>query len=178
MALSVEKVRHEMLRGILVPRDLVNRALSKTAAKLDAKETKFFSHKGEVVETHEVEDHGIQLQAADQIFSLSGLYARERAPQAQIPSVALEVSPDGVIRLVVGTPFQSELSAGEGEVLEVGTQDLADQGGQGGCPAAGGIASPEPTVARTRHFSGLPQARRKAPIPPEVWRIISDEVVE
>src|SRR3990172_8764773 len=83
LALSVERVRHEMLRGILVPREMVNEALAVTAAKLRAKETKFFSFKGRVIDTVQVEDHGTQLAAADQILSLAGLYAREREERLQ-----------------------------------------------------------------------------------------------
>jgi len=103
MALSVEKVRHEMLRGILVPRELVNEALKTTASKLHARETKFFSFRGRVTDKRDVDDHAVQLQAADQIFSLAGLYSRERESLRSTPGVALEVDPStGVIRIVVG----------------------------------------------------------------------------
>src|SRR5258706_3737734 len=101
--MNVEAVRHEMLRGILIPRDIVNHAIRKTVAKLDARETKHFAFKGRVIETREVEAHGIQLDAADKIFSLAGLYAREREARDATPSVSLEVDPHtGVIRLSVG----------------------------------------------------------------------------
>ena len=103
MALSVEKVRHEMLRGILVPRELVNEALKTTASKLHARETKFFSFRGRVTDKRDIDDHAVQLQAADQIFSLAGLYSRERESLRSTPGVALEVDPStGVIRIVVG----------------------------------------------------------------------------
>lgn len=124
LALSVEQVRHEMLRGILIPRDIVNHAIRRTVEKLDAKETKFFSFRGKVVEKHEVEDHGVQLQAADTIFSLAGLYARDGEKRVAAPSFELSVDiSTGIIRLSTGSPATSgELpmasSAGAPELVE------------------------------------------------------------
>jgi len=112
MALSVDKIRHEMLRGILVPREMVNKALLRTYEQLDAKETKFFSNRGRVTETREVRDNAVIAAAADKIFSLAGLYAREREERNGTPGVALEIDPvSGVIRLIVGNPAPLELSA-------------------------------------------------------------------
>ena len=103
MALSVEKIRHEMLRGLLVPREMVNEALLKTYKQLNAKETRFFAFKGRVTETAEVDDHATQAAACDKIFSLAGLYAREREARDSTPGVALEVDPTtGVVRIIVG----------------------------------------------------------------------------
>jgi hypothetical protein len=108
MALSVEKIRHEMLRGILVPREMVNAALLKTFTQLEAKETKFFSFKGHVTETAEVDDNATQAAAADKIFSLAGLYAREREDRVSTPGVAMEIDPvTGVVRIIVGAPALS-----------------------------------------------------------------------
>jgi len=112
MALSVERVRHEMLRGILIPREMVNKALLRTYEQLDAKETKFFSNRGTITQKVDVIDHATVAAAADKIFSLAGLYAREREERASTPGVALEIDPvSGVIRLIVGSPAPLELSA-------------------------------------------------------------------
>ena len=157
LALSVEKVRHEMMRGILVPRELVNAALATTAAKLKAKETKFFTYKGRVTQQTDVEDHGSQLAAADQIYSLAGLYSRERDMGVATPSVALEVDPHtGVIRLVVGSSAPLALPSQTQE--EVGESERS--------------AAEAPVVELA------PVGRRKARVPDEVWRIVSDEVVD
>lgn len=157
MALSVERVRSEMLRGLLIPRDIVNEALKVTYNKLKATETKFFSNKGVVRDMKVVEDHATQLAAADQIYSLSGLYARERVPVQQTPGVALEVDPlTGVIRIVIGTSLQSALPTVEMPTLSE--------------PSAVEVEGIERPVELVR--------RRKVPIPDSVWKIISDEVVD
>lgn len=153
MALSVDKVRHEMLRGILVPRHMVNKALQTTFAKLDARETKFFSHKGIVTQTREVDDHGTQLAAADQIFTLAGLYAREREERPSTPGVALEIDPNtGVIRLVVGAPPALE---------EPPT--LVELPAPFECSPAEQSVAPLPTKTQALD---------------SVWKIVSDEIVD
>lgn len=104
MALSVDGIRTEMLRGIRVPRKMVNAAIQKTYEQLEAQETKFFTYKGDVVSQKDVSAHDIQAAATDRIFSLAGLYAKEREATSHTPTVAVEVDPvSGVIRLVVGS---------------------------------------------------------------------------
>ncbi len=164
MALSVEKVRQEMLRGLILPRDIVNEALKTTAGKLKAKETKFFAHKGVVVSQKEVDDHTTQLAAADQIFSLAGLYARERMAAPQAPSVILEVdSKTGVIRLVVGSGGQALTAPLEGLVSNPSLVEAS--------PAEAFIGAPAEVVA-------LAVRPRKIPLPASFYRIILDEIVE
>lgn len=158
MALSVERVRSEMLRGLLIPRDIVNEALKVTYNKLKATETKFFSNKGVVRDMKVVEDHATQLAAADQIYSLSGLYARERVPVQQTPGVALEVDPlTGVIRIVIGTSLQSALPTVEMPTLSE--------------PSAVGETTKE-TFPLPAEEVVTTHRRRKIPIPDAVWKII------
>ncbi len=158
LALSVERVRHEMLRGILVPRELVNEALQTTAAKLKAKETKFFSFKGKVIDKVEVEDHGTQLQAADQIFSLAGLYAREREDRSSTPGVALEVDPrTGVVRIIVGASAALEESEPRLQELPPSEPSAAE------APVVIHVSDPEP---------------RRPRVSSKVWSILSDEIVD
>jgi len=166
MALSVEKVRHEMLRGILIPREMVNKALVKTYEQLEAKETKFFSFKGHVVEKREVEDHATQAAAADKIFSLAGLYARERESRNATPGVALEVDPHtGVVRILVGdtmpalaeAPMTIDLPPSEALPAEVPVVNHAHDAE----PAAADASKP-----------------RRVAVSPAVWNILSDEIVE
>ena len=164
LALNVERVRHEMLRGIRVPPELVNEALKVTASKLKAKESKFFSFKGSVVDTVQVEDHSTQLAAADQIFSLAGLYARERADVASTPGVALEVDPrTGVVRIIVGGP--AALDEGESRLQELPPSEPS--------PAE----APVVVHAHRRELSG---SGPRVAVPPskKVWSILSDEVVD
>jgi len=112
MALSVEGIRTEMLRGIRVPRKMVNAAIQKTYDQLEAQETKFFTYKGDVVSQKDVPAHEVQAQASDRILSMAGLYAREREATASAPMVAVEVDPvSGVIRLVVGSGPSKALTA-------------------------------------------------------------------
>ena len=102
-AFSVEKARAAMLDKLNIPHDIVNKAIKKVYDKLDAKETKFFVHQGQVVEKVDVEDTAAQLAASDKILSMAGLYARERDARPPSPIVAVEVdSKTGVIRMVIG----------------------------------------------------------------------------
>jgi hypothetical protein len=102
-AFNVESARAQMLARVVIPHDFVNKAIRKVYNKLDAKETKFFTFRGEVIDKVDVEDNAAQLNAADKILSVAGLYAREREQQQTTPIVALEVDPaTGIIRMVVG----------------------------------------------------------------------------
>jgi len=163
MALSVEKIRHEMLRGILVPREMVNEALVTTYGKLRAKETKFFSHKGVVTMTRDVDDHSTQLAAADQIFSLAGLYARERESKNSTPGVALEVDPrTGVMRILVGDSMPA-LAGYDPQIVELSSVEAS--------PA-------EALVVNHAHDEQPVGSPRRRTVSPEVWKILSDEVVD
>ena len=168
MALSVEKVRHEMLRGILVPRHMVNDALALTYSKLKAKETKFFAYKGQVQQQVDVDDHAIQMQAADQIFSLAGLYAREREDRASTPGVALEVDPTtGVVRIVVGSVGAPALEE-EPQTLELPPFEPS--------PAEASVVVRHP---RQEAAATDPNGRgRRAAVPLSAWKILTDEIVE
>lgn len=158
LALSVEKVRHEMLRGLLIPRELVNEALRTVANKLRAKETKFFAFKGVVRDVREVDDHGTQLTAADQIFSLSGLYARERENPLAPPQVVLEVdSRTGVVRMVVGglpgleaPPSVQELPTMQPSLAESGVLNTPTQTREGALLAVP-LRTQDELVARIIH---------------------------
>jgi|SRR5438552_14357391 len=103
VAFDVDSMRRSMLERLALPDDLVQHAIERTRSKLDAKVTKYFTHRGEVTDQRDVEDHATQLQAADQIYSLAGLYARERDGHPSTPQVALEIDPvTGVMRLIIG----------------------------------------------------------------------------
>jgi hypothetical protein len=147
-----------MLRGILVPRELVNEAFRTVAAKLKAKETKFFAHKGRVVSKVDVEAHGTQLAAADQVFSLAGLYAREREAPSSTPMFALEVdSRTGVVRMVVGGQTAIDAPPPPRELALV-------------------EASPAESVVVETHAEVVKP--RRVPIPDVIWKLVSDEVVD
>lgn len=108
-AFNVERVRADLLSRVRVPDDLLQAAINTARAKLDAKETKFFTYRGEVIQREEVEAHSTQLAAADQIFSIAGVYARERE-RIETPAVALEIDPvTGAVRLLIGSQNGNEL---------------------------------------------------------------------
>jgi hypothetical protein len=103
-AFNVERARATMLANVTIPPDILDRAIDKIYQKLEAKKTLFFTHRGEVVEKVDVEDTNAQLVAADKIFDIAGVKARERDAPAAIPQVALEMdSKTGVVRLVIGS---------------------------------------------------------------------------
>jgi len=169
MALSVESVRQEMLRGLLIPRDIVNEALRTTASKLKAKETKFFAHKGIVTDSKEVEDHTTQLAAADQIYSLSGLYARERAPVHQTPETAIEVDlKTGVMRIVVGGQMPINTAPPEGLGTDTGPSFLSEPS------AREGEVEASPRIVEMVRV----EKPKKVPVPAALYKIILDEIVD
>lgn len=96
-------MRQKMFERVALPPDLLQKALRKLDMKLEAKETKFFSFQGQVVEKVEVEAHGAQLEAADKILKIANVYGRESDTKQVTPGVALEVDPrTGILRLVIG----------------------------------------------------------------------------
>lgn len=162
MALSVEKVRHEMLRGILVPREMVNKALLRTYEQLDAKETKLFSFKGHVTQSVDIDDNTTRGLAADKIFSLAGLYAREREDRPTTPGVALEIDPiSGVIRLIVGSPIQQAIDSDPVEIKSLEREN----------------ALSEPSPAEHPVVS-YPDVEPRPTVPNSAWKILHDEVVD
>ncbi len=153
-----------MLRGILVPREMVNEALVTTYRKLQAHETKFFSFKGRVTEERRVEDHATQLAAADQIFSLAGLYSREREQGPSTPGVALEVDPvTGVVRIIVGSPISAALEE------SIQTIEL---------PPSLPSPAESPVVLARCDGDSNDVDREGGSISDAAWRVISDEIVE
>lgn len=105
-AFNVERLRQRMLESVDLPNDFLQKAVMKVYKKLDARETKFFTFRGEIVEEVEVQDHATQLAAADKIMQMAGVYARERDAVPAAPTVALEMDPvTGVVRLIVGSPI-------------------------------------------------------------------------
>jgi hypothetical protein len=101
--MSVETIRQQFFSRLNLPPDLLSRALEVTEKKLSAKIIKFGFHRGEVVSKTLVEDHATQLAAADQIYSIAGVYAREKDSVRRTPTVAFEVdSKTGVVRFIVG----------------------------------------------------------------------------
>jgi hypothetical protein len=63
----------EILEKMNLP---VEKVIKKLAAKMEAKETKFFEHGGIVMETRNVEAHDIQLRAAIEFAKIYGLYPK------------------------------------------------------------------------------------------------------
>lgn len=84
----------QLLNDLDVP---LPRVLHKMKDLLDAKETKFFSNKGVVVETHDVDALDIQLRTAVELADMHGVYAKpESASQIrnEITVVIEDVSRD------------------------------------------------------------------------------------
>jgi len=50
--------------------------------KLEAKETKFFAHKGKVVSTRQVDDHSTQMRAIENMLEMHGAYAPKDPKEA------------------------------------------------------------------------------------------------
>src|SRR6266850_3591411 len=107
-SMSVEAIRERLFKGVEIAPEMLNEALKVTRKKLSAKVTKFGYYKGEVVSRVNVEDHSTQLAAADQIYSIAGVYSRERDKVDRMPTIALEINPiTGVMKVIVGVPQAS-----------------------------------------------------------------------
>lgn len=103
VAFSPEVMRKQMYERVAMPPELLQKALRKLDKKLEAKETKFFSFQGQVVDKVEVEAHSVQLDAADKILKIANAYGRDSDVKRETPGVALEIdSKTGVLRLVIG----------------------------------------------------------------------------
>lgn len=111
-AFSVEQIRAAVRGQAMVPAGMLQAALAKTYDKLSAKETKFFAHQGEVVNTREVEADGIQLAAARLILEMGELLTKNVAIKPQAPPTTLEIDPKtGVIKLHIGEVQTHEVEA-------------------------------------------------------------------
>src|SRR5216117_347053 len=103
----------------LTPKDITQRSLTKLAEKLEAKETKFFSHQGMVVEKREVEAHSIQMEAVKLVMTAAGLLNTTPMKPRQ-PRVTLTVDNKmGVMEIVIGDDSADEIAARQGEIIDM-----------------------------------------------------------
>jgi len=121
LAFSPEAIRSAIRGRVAVPAAMLQRALAKTSEKLDAKETKFFSHQGLVIDKKDVEAHNIQLRAAELILQMSDLLNRQ-VVKPKAPKITLTVDPKtGTMRLVIADDIEDDIP----EVLDVVREPLA-----------------------------------------------------
>jgi hypothetical protein len=102
---SLNRIRLQLpdiLEKMNVP---VEKVIKKLAAKMEAKETLYFTHQGIVMETRHVEAHAVQLRAAIELAKMIGLYpslinaAYESEAENKVPGITLTI--------VVGTPEEA-----------------------------------------------------------------------
>jgi len=132
---SPELIRQEILKDVRIPPELLNKALKKIEAKLDAKVTKFFTFQGSVIEKATVEDHGVQQKAIDQVLEISGIKVKERDQKPTAPQIAFQVLPDGTVQVIVGSSMAPSLGGDSHVDQEInngseraGVSDSAPQG--------------------------------------------------
>lgn len=125
VAQKMERMRRQWFDNVDMRPKLLEKALAVLEGKLEAKETKFFSFQGMVIEEKEVEAHGIQLEAATAIAKLADAFPKERSDVKATPQFALEIK-DGVFRLVIGG---SDNSSREGDADEVTKLQLTADAG-------------------------------------------------
>jgi hypothetical protein len=172
LAFSVETFRRHLLERVEVPPDMVTKALAKIDQKMDAKITKFFTFRGRVVSTVDVEDHSTQLSAAHETLGIAGLASREKEVVEKSPTVILEIDPvTGTMRLVVGTPSQAEITPPTRETIDVECSPVEQPTLEGIKTEDFTIVEEPPELIPNAH----PRLRR---VPDKVWKILSDEIVE
>jgi hypothetical protein len=83
---ALQRMKAQGLSEMLVKAGCgVDRVLTKFAEKLEAKETKFFAHEGEVINEREVIAHDIQLRAAIQLGHIHRLYPQDTDEGSHLP---------------------------------------------------------------------------------------------
>lgn len=139
LAFNVERVRAALLEGIIIPREMVNDSLRELHAQVKAERTYYFQKNGKVTDKRNVADNGARLQAIDQTLSLAGLFKPDdrRASGPSIPSFAIEVTPQGVIRIAVGnsplelnspvTPDEFKISNREPTAIPAGHRSVQEK---------------------------------------------------
>jgi len=109
LAFDVTRMRERLYSSVRIPEDLFQRAIDELRDQLDAKETKFFTKDGMVVEEREVKALAIRQGAIDKVFSAMDVYAKPQEKHQATPTVSLIIDPvTGVVRLVVGSPQNVE----------------------------------------------------------------------
>lgn len=174
VAFNVERIRAELLRHTHVPAKLVERALGKLEAQLEAKETKFFSFQGKVEDSREVVDHHTQQSAADKILSAAGVYIKDRDAKPPAPSISLEYdSKTGVYRIIVGDALREAPSPNietEATYVEQITNPTPIPDGHGLVRAESSVPPESPTVGNGEPPVQVVKMRdlQKGEIPKEV----------
>ena len=101
LAFNSERLRQLLWQRVAPPPEMLQKALTKLDAQLEATETKFFTNQGMLVSQVDVPAHAIQQSAAVAIAKIADAMPRDRAEKAGPPSVTLEIK-DGVFRLHIG----------------------------------------------------------------------------
>lgn len=102
-AFSPQSIRDQIRGRVRVPAELLQEALDNLKSKLTAKETKFFSHQGSIVDKQQVEALGIQMQAIELIAKMSELVTTQAVKPPEPKITVLVDSKTGVMRIVIGS---------------------------------------------------------------------------
>lgn len=120
--MSPAAIRNRIMADVRVPADLLELAFQTTRNKLTAKKTLVFAEKGLIKDKLDVEDNAAQLTAADQVYSMAGVYTRDKDVKQTTPGFAMRIDPaTGVIEVVIGHNATEEIApAAPLEVLDAG----------------------------------------------------------
>lgn len=101
---NVERVRERLLDGLTtIPSQLFDEALQTTRRNLNAKRRHFFAKDGHVIEHQDTDNPIAQLNAADQVYKILGLYAPVKEEANDPNSVVIETNPEtGVVTISIG----------------------------------------------------------------------------
>lgn len=127
-AFNVESIRRRLFNDLAVPQDLLDEALRTTKKHLKATKKEFFTNRGKVVDEKIVEDVDAQLKAADQVYKIGGVYARERDSRPSAPAFAMEVDArTGIVRIIVGGDTHVDMApvTTESALVELGVGDTS-----------------------------------------------------
>lgn len=137
LTMDPKAMRASIMQRVSIPDDLLQAAIARTRAMIDAKKTQFFAHQGEIISKVDVEDHDAQLRATDQVYKLAGVYARESDSKSGTPNVSVTIDTNGVVRLTIGAPSTeplpmaisplAELSTGAADEVEGAPSSMEDE---------------------------------------------------
>lgn len=106
---SPDSIRAAIRGRAAVPAQMLENALMTIHKNMSAKEVKFFSHQGMVVEQREVEALAIQNRAAELVFQMSELLAKQETKNRPIKTTLTVDPKTGVMTLVIGDDSDDEV---------------------------------------------------------------------
>lgn len=100
---TLKRLEPQLVEALRLADYGLNKAVTKMVEMTEAKKTKFFAHKGEVIETKDVEDNTTRLQARIEMLRINAAYPATRTELGNADGQPLQI----VVRNI-GRPRESK----------------------------------------------------------------------